>query len=238
MLACLPFICWHGRAAYFGSKTSLNLTERLADEGCRLRSRVGARDAVAAAGGEFGASVGTLLRTLPGGSFFDADATLDGAHVLRQARWTPQQVAARQQQPAATTQLQNSPALTAAPAAAAKVGALAPDVGGKGACLVSKWGAVWVVHTDGKTRSHVAMPTAECDLHASIIEDMDKYTKSHGGAGAYSLDERQSKEACMLAGCARHTHNLFNGRRAHMLRALRRPWKRACVSAWQRARRR
>ena len=26
---------------------------------------------------------------------------------------------------------------------------------------MSKWGAVWVVHTDGKTRSHVAMPTAE-----------------------------------------------------------------------------
>ena len=163
-------------------------------------------------------------------------ATLDGAHVLRQARWTPQQVAARQQQPAATTQLQNSPALTASPAAAAKVGALAPDVGGKGACLVSKWGAVWVVHTDGKTRSHVAMPTAECDLHASIIEDMDKYTKSHGGAGAYSLDERQSKEACMLAGCARHTHTIYLMAEEHICCA--RPWKRACVSAWQRARRR
>lgn len=124
---------------------------------------------------------------------------MDGAHVLRQARWTlPQQQQQLQRQAPAAAEA------AVVPTPSVSVPSVLPaDVGGKGACLVSKWGAVWLVHADGKTRSHVSVPTAECDLHASIIEDMEKYTKSHGGEGAYTLDERQSNDACQRPGCTR-----------------------------------
>ena len=67
-------------------------------------------------------------------------------------------------------------------------------------CLVTQWAAVWLVH-DGRMRSHVAVPTAQCDMHASEIEDVNQYTKSHGGEGAYTLDEEQSRRACERPGC-------------------------------------
>ena len=136
---------------------------------------------------------------------------MDGAHVLRQARWTPSAkggapVPAEPQSsippreiPAAATASVPPKAVPAVPANGD--GLLKPEVGGKGACLITKWSAVWIVHPDGKTRSHVSTPTAACDLHASNVEDIDKYTKSHGGAGEYSLSEEQSKLACEKPGC-------------------------------------
>ena len=147
-------------------------------------------------------STGISITSVAGGSG-DGTAMMDGAHVLRQARWTPQlrqrQLTQQQQQRTrgAASTLADSAKTVAAISLASEAAALSstsPVVAGS--CLVTKWAAVWLVHADRKTRSHVSAPTPSCDLHASEVEDIDRYTKAHGGAGAYSLSESDSRAAC------------------------------------------
>ena len=69
-----------------------------------------------------------------------------------------------------------------------------------GECLVTKWSAVWLVHSD-HTRSHVGFPTSGCDVRAAPLEDLNAIPKAHGGNGAYFLDEAHSAAACKLNGC-------------------------------------
>ena len=110
----------------------------------------------------------------------------DSARLLRQTRFTPAGgAAAGISGVAAATATAGSAGSTdvAAPLASAASSVI---VGG---CLITKWSAVWLVHADRHTRSHVSMPTSMCDLHASETEDIERYVKAHGGTGAYSLDE-------------------------------------------------
>ena len=163
-----------------------------------------------------------------------AGATMDGARALRQARWTPQQREAAGSAGGSGTPTAAQAAVPASIiAAAAPITTLPPDVGGKGACLITKWSAVWLVHPDGKTRSHVTTPTAECDLHASTVEDMDKYIKAHGGNGAYSLSEGQSAAACRYPGCFPNEASSAPGAGSGALAAPVNGWGMGVSKGWQ-----
>jgi hypothetical protein len=57
----------------------------------------------------------------------------------------------------------------------------------------------------------VSTPTAACDLHASTIEEIEKYTKSHGGMSAgldpataqlsFTSLQRTPATAAIMVGC-------------------------------------
>ena len=154
-------------------------------------------------------------------------APMDGAHFLRQARYVPSQREAaaeprldgarrstaepQQRAPHGANgitrvegTLTDNPAFQAAmagTAATTTTNAAHSPVISKGACLVTKWSAVWLVHADKRTRSHISAPTVSCDLHASEVDDIEQYAKAHGGAGAYVLGEADSKLACEMPGC-------------------------------------
>ena len=184
----------------------------------------------------------------------EADTSMDGAHVLRQARFTPRvetaqaaaQPAAAQPAAAAATTTRGAASASAPEqkhvaeqqamqraqeAAAASV--LPPDVGGPGACLVSKWGAVWLVHPDKRTRSHVTHPTADCDLGASTVDDIERYRKAHGGEGAYALGEARSQAACKRPGCFAESTPKVPGSGAKALDAPPNGWGRGVAPGWQ-----
>lgn len=137
----------------------------------------------------------------------DGSSATDGARLLRQARFLPERRRQQQERQRQAQELMSTEdSAQQAPAFAALVTTSSPDRTASsklvsGGCLISKWGAVWLVHADGKTRSHVAMPTAECDLHASEVDNLDNYIKSHGGEGAYTLDEQTCVAACRRPGC-------------------------------------
>lgn len=153
------------------------------------------------------ALIGTGLQlTSKGGS--EASAPIDGARILRQARWVPTLT----KPDAAPLAAGSSVSVSSGGGGGAEGGERSTSVpepvqvarstvATAGSCLVTKWSAVWLVHADGKTRSHVASPTPACDLHATPADDIDQYAKAHGGVGAYSLSEQESVAACNRPGC-------------------------------------
>jgi len=70
-------------------------------------------------------------------------------------------------------------------------------------CLMTKWGAVWLMTVAKHERWHVQHPTDECEPKALTVvdESLDKFPKAHGGLGPYALDVAQSKAACNARPC-------------------------------------
>ena len=88
------------------------------------------------------------------------------------------------------------------------VGTVKPPPGAEAArsaasCLITKWGAIWLMDVKTKQRSHVQHPTEDCEQKALTVMDetLDRFPKAHGGLGAYALDAAASRAACAARMC-------------------------------------
>ena len=67
------------------------------------------------------------------------------------------------------------------------------------------------------------------------MENLDLYRKAYGGAGAYTLDEEDSAEACALAGCGGSPVRRTEGADGVGVAALRPPpngWGEGVANGW------
>jgi len=69
-------------------------------------------------------------------------------------------------------------------------------------CLITKWGAIWLLNKRGE-RLHVVQPADGCELKAATVEadDLLGYPKAFDGGPGYTLSEADCKEACTRPAC-------------------------------------
>eukprot|EP00967_Tisochrysis_lutea_P015200 scaffold17111_cov36-Tisochrysis_lutea.AAC.5 len=73
---------------------------------------------------------------------------------------------------------------------------------GRGGCLITKWGAVWLLD-ERRQRLYVADPPEGCEQRAAVVEsdDLSAFPKAYDGGSGYTLSEEQRLEACKRPAC-------------------------------------
>ena len=91
----------------------------------------------------------------------------------------------------------------AAPVATVELPPPASTLPSKPSCLITKWGAIWLMQISNSERRHVQHPIDGCESKALTVQDehLDRFPKAYGGLGAYTLDRESSRLACAARAC-------------------------------------